>query len=143
MNLECIFIFAPPYGDLLRYRPCIDPPLYCVPTLRREIENGSKKISNLENYISVSEIIVGNISKYWASEGLATQKRLQELVFPDGLVIDTKNRGYLTKKTNSIFVQSAELVRVSAAENKKGTRKNPVPSLSVARMGLEPMASGL
>jgi site-specific DNA recombinase len=111
--------------------------------INSQAEKATKKISNLDNYINVSENIVTNISKYWASEDLETKKRIQELVFPDGLIIDTKNRVYLTKKMNSIFVQSSTIAGVSTDKNKNGTIKNIVPSLTVAKSGFEPETSGL
>jgi hypothetical protein len=42
-----------------------------------------------------------------------TQKRIQSLVFPDGITLDTKKRAYLTKKVNAVFVKSIGLSRVT------------------------------
>jgi hypothetical protein len=51
---------------------------------------------------------------------LETKRRIQELVFPDGLVIDVKNRAYLTKSVNTIFELSADLTGVPKRQKKNG-----------------------
>ena len=111
--------------------------------LAANIQNHPKKISNLDNYIDLSTDIAQNISKYWVSEGLDTKKRIQELVFPDGLTLDTKNRTYLTKKVNVIFGLKSYLASIVEEENKNGTRKNPVPSPLVSGSRLELPTFGL
>lgn len=44
-----------------------------------------------------------NISNYLLSNDLTAKKRIQETVFPEGVIIDVKNRAYLTKKVNLVF----------------------------------------
>ena len=45
-----------------------------------KLQNGSSKISNLENYINISEMIPSNISKYWSGGDFETKRRIQHLV---------------------------------------------------------------
>ncbi len=59
-------------------------------------------------------------------------------MFPDGLVIDIKNRQYLTSKVNGLFVAIAAFTRDSEVENKKLFDKNAKESYSVPGTGLEP-----
>ena len=40
---------------------------------------------------------------------MGLKKKIQELVFPEGVLIDTKKRQYLTKKVNSVFVVNSLL----------------------------------
>ena len=40
-------------------------------------------------------------------------------MFPEGIVVDTKNRTYLTSKVNSLFLAKSEFKRVSEGGNKK------------------------
>ena len=111
--------------------------------LNKSKNNNSSKISNLNSYIENSFEVVANISKYWSSEDIETKKRIQELVFSDGLSLDIKNRTYLTKKTNVIFEMTLDIARDSEdSENKKPT--NLVGGLGfVAGTGLEPVTFGL
>jgi hypothetical protein len=96
------------------------------------VEEKQLQQDNLDKYIKFSEGIAKNISKNWTSESLETKKRIQELVFPNGLVIDTKNRSYLTKKVNLVFELSAGLPKVSEVWNEKSLGKIPRPSSLVA-----------
>jgi site-specific DNA recombinase len=111
--------------------------------LNKSKNNNSSKISNLNSYIENSFEVVANISKYWSSEDIETKKRIQELVFSDGLSLDIKNRTYLTKKTNVIFEMTLDIARDSEdSESKKPT--NLIDGLGfVAGTGLEPVTFGL
>jgi hypothetical protein len=62
-----------------------------------------KQISNLKNKLNKSIIFSQNISKHWVSGSLRHKKRIQKLVFPTGLILDTKNRQYLTSNANELF----------------------------------------
>ncbi|MES2398090.1 MAG: hypothetical protein V4549_18900 [Bacteroidota bacterium] len=73
-----------------------------------------------------------NINKYWGSGDFETQKRIQELVFPDGLLLDVKKRTYLTRKVNSIFALTLDLSGSLEGEKKNGNRDFLLPSLEVA-----------
>ncbi|WP_366869713.1 recombinase family protein [Flavobacterium sp.] len=105
--------------------------------------NNVSKISNLDSYIETSCDVVSNISKYWGSDDIETKKRIQELVFPDGLSLDIKNRVYLTEKTNVIF----EITRDIAKDSKDIESKKPTDYIDgsslVAGTGLEPVTFGL
>jgi len=60
-----------------------------------------------------------NASKYWVSANLDNKRRIQKLVFPAGLVIDTAKRQYLTSNVNVLFVAKRSFSRHPEAENKK------------------------
>ena len=47
------------------------------------------------------------------------KRRIQELVFKDGIIIDTKKRAFLTSKNNNIFILSSALNSMSVGENEK------------------------
>lgn len=114
-----------------------------ISALRQKMGEGSNELSNLEKYISQSVIIAKNISKYWSNSGIEMKKRLQELVFPSGLVLDLKNRQYLTTEVNSVFEFSSRISRLVEGEKENGSEKNSEPSSVVAGTGLEPVAFGL
>ena len=87
--------------------------------------------------------MVSNTSKYWMFNDLATKKRIQETAFPNGIVIDVKNRAYLTKKVNLVFDITRMLSISNGDETKNATRNNLMASSKVAGTGLEPMTFGL
>src|SRR5690606_23862001 len=72
-------------------------------SIRTEIALNDKKISNHSGFIEKSLKIVQNLSKYWASESVENKIRIQNLVFPEGVRIEPKNRQYLTSKVNKVF----------------------------------------
>ena len=111
--------------------------------LNQKIKNQDKKISNLDEFIDSISNFSQNISKQWSSGEYETKLKLQELVFPSGLVIDPKNRQYLTKEINSIFVLKSVISRDSESiENKKASKNAGFNDL-VAGTGLEPVTFGL
>ena len=111
--------------------------------ITQQINESCINTSNLENFIEESIDIVQNINKYWLSEDTSIKKQIQELVFPGGVSLDTKNRVYLTKNVNAVFSLINEIAMVSEGAKKN----NPVffPGLSslVAGLGLEPRTFGL
>ena len=114
-----------------------------IDDVSERIEKLTGKISNLENYIDISVDVVQNLNKYWEYESVESKRRIQNVVFPEGLMVDTEKRQYLTKKINSVFTVSGS---VSAKnEKKKSDSENVFPqkSLLVAGTGLEPVAFGL
>jgi len=100
--------------------------------LNEQIDKLEPKLSNLDKYITVSMDVVSNLSKYWVSGDLDTKKRVQELLFADGLSLDVRKRSYLTSSVNSVFAISADLSRVSEYGNEKRQPISQLPSLNVA-----------
>jgi DNA invertase Pin-like site-specific DNA recombinase len=101
--------------------------------LKQKMGDASNELSNLDKYIIQSVEIAKNLSKYWVSSGIDMKKRLQELVFPQGLVLDMKNRQYLTSEVNSIFEFSSRISGLAKGGKENGSRKNLEPSYPVER----------
>ena len=114
-----------------------------IQTVNHEVEKSNLKISNIDKCISISIDVAQNLSNYWAFGRLDVKKKLQQLVFPNGLVIDIKNRAYLTKNLNSAFSLTAELPMLSEDWNEKSHEDIPWLSLVVAGDGFEPTTFGL
>lgn len=114
-----------------------------ITDLTRKVAETQSKISNLDKYVTASNEVAQNLSKYWTSDSLETKRRIQELVFPDGLVLDVKNRVYLTKNVNTIFELSSDLARVPEGINEKRQPINGLPFPLVAGDGFEPTTFGL
>jgi site-specific DNA recombinase len=112
-----------------------------------ELESNLKKrghdSSNLLKYIDNSVDVARNISKYWHSGDLDTKRRIQKLVFPQGLTVNIPKREYLTTKVNSVFSLINGLARVTEDEKKDDSVFFSESSVAVAGLGLEPRTFGL
>jgi len=82
------------------------------------------EISNLDTFIEKSIEISQNIHKNWQLGSIKDKKNIQELVFPEGIVVDTKDRRYLTSKVNSLFLLKSRFVGSYEGINKKLPTKN-------------------
>jgi site-specific DNA recombinase len=101
------------------------------------------KLSNHEEFVDEVLLVVENISKYWHSGDIATKERIQNVVFPNGLVINPENRTYLTKNINTIFRLTDCISEGTEIDIKKQTSENAGLSYQVAGAGLEPTTFGL
>ena len=59
---------------------------------------------------------------------LEEKRKLQKMVFPEGIVIDTKNRVYLTSKVNSLFLAKSQFQRDSEGGAIKNSPSNLIRS---------------
>ena len=114
-----------------------------IDIIKEQLLDSELEISNLDFYIEKSIEISQNIHKYWQLGSLEEKRKLQKVVFPEGIIIDTKNREYLTSKVNSLFLAKSEFKRVSGGTNKKLLIKSDEESFVVAGVGLEPTTFGL
>ena len=57
----------------------------------RELEERDKSILNLSDYVSFGLVLKDNMLKLWQLGNLGNKKRIQNLIFPDGLVYDKEN----------------------------------------------------
>lgn len=74
--------------------------------------------SNLEINLAKAVDFTQNVSKHWVSGDLDHKKKIQKLVFPEGIRIDTQKRQYLTSKVNVLFS-----VKRSFTRNTKDCKK--------------------
>ncbi|TVZ24108.1 DNA invertase Pin-like site-specific DNA recombinase [Dokdonia sp. Hel_I_63] len=111
--------------------------------INSELNIDAKKISNLEKMIDDSVELSQNINVYWESGAYEVKRKVQELVFPEGLVVNSEKRQYLTKKVNRLFELKASITRDTKGAKTKKVSKNADLSSLVAGTGLEPVTFGL
>ena len=110
---------------------------------KEQFQDSELEISNLEFYIEKSLEISQNIHNFWQLGDLDDKRKIQKLVFPEGIKVDTKNRIYLTSKVNSLFLAKSQIIRDSEGGNKKLPINSDEESSLVAGTGLEPATFGL
>jgi len=96
-----------------------------------QLEKVRNKISNRDEVVEKCVSISNNLSKYWVSGDINTKLRIQKTIFPTGLVIDAKNRQYLTKEVNSIFARIPDLTGDTEGQKKDASSNFPDASCVV------------
>ena len=114
-----------------------------IQSLQQKYQIPDLEISNLDKSVKKLLDIVRNISKYWKLASVSNKKRIQELLFPEGLVLDIERRQYLTSKMNSLFMLKLDLMGLTEEDKKKLPINFDGESDLVAGAGLEPTAFGL
>ncbi len=103
-----------------------------INNVMQELEKSQNSVSNLNKFISIACMMAQNLSDHWASGGLEMRKRIQQMVFPEGIVIDAKNRVLLTKKVNAVFNITAHAPRLWETVNENSQVNFTWESPSVA-----------
>ena len=111
--------------------------------INAELGVTQNKISNLDLLIEKTILISKNISKSWVCGDYETKIQMQNLVFPSGIVYDSKKRQYLTKNSNAIFSEIRDVVRVSRGQKKDDSSNFLESSSVVAGARLELTTFGL
>ncbi|MCF8345988.1 MAG: recombinase family protein [Bacteroidales bacterium] len=100
-------------------------------------------ISNIKANLNRAIDFTQNVSKYWSSGTLNHKQRIQKLVFPEGIHIDTKKRQYLTSKINLLFREKRVFIGNTEGDKKEKPTEIGGSSSLVAGVGLEPTTFGL
>ncbi len=111
--------------------------------LEAELFKWDEKMSNIEKNINKSVELVTNIGNYWKSGGVDLKQKLQKLVYPLGVLVDTQNRECRTKKTNLFFTLTNRLSKEYKGHKKRLKGNKSDESSLVAGTGLEPATYGL
>ena len=104
----------------------------------RELEMKDKTILNLDDYVDFGLILKDNMLKLWQIANLSQKKRIQNLIFPDGLVYDKKNDDIEPLSLND-FLFVFDLKSVGYEGKEKGQTLNFEDLSTLApELGLEP-----
>lgn len=103
-----------------------------INAVREKLDDSEIEISNLDYFIDKSIELSQNIHNYWELGSLDLKKKIQKMVFPEGIVVDTTNRRYLTRKVNSLFYAKSQFMRTIGDRKEKLLTKNDEESSLVA-----------
>ena len=93
---------------------------------------------NLEKAVEKCLMIAQNLNNMWVTANFENKRRLQNVVFPEGIFYDKQKEEVRTKKMNSLFLSIPPLQRV-IGENKKGNLlEDYLNAGKVPRTGIEP-----
>lgn len=108
----------------------------------REIEANLEKVtgplSNHQKLLENGLKLVLNLSSSWTKANASTRRRLQSLVFPEGVHFDRENEAYRTTRVNTFFGLASEIShKIRQKEKGKSDLLNHFSPL-VDRRGIEP-----
>ena len=104
----------------------------------RQLEEHDKSILNLSDYVNAGLEVKDNILKLWQLASLSQKKRVQTMIFPDGLVYDKENDDIEPLSKNE-FLFVFDLKSVGYEEKEKGqTLISEDLSTFAPELGLEP-----
>jgi site-specific DNA recombinase len=109
-----------------------------IQSVRHELDKSGFQLSNPSMLIDQSLEIISNLSEFWTSGDYEHKRKLQELLFPGGILFDKQIDNYRTPNVNSILSLTRSLSN-SIGENKNGQVRNlsDLPGL-VVPTGIEP-----
>ncbi|MBL6445038.1 recombinase family protein [Fulvivirga sp. 29W222] len=108
----------------------------------KELGKYENNLSNLQNRVDEIAQSTSNVLKMWRLGSYENKRKLQNLVFPDGIHYDREKDNYRTLRVNSVFGLS-RYISENYRDKKTGT-KDLIACLSpsVARRGIEPLLPG-
>lgn len=114
--------------------------------IEQELEKETFQFSNLDKCIETASELALNMPKKWVSADFSIKQRLQNLLFPEGILYDRVTDTSRTTRVNFVFLYIAYLKQVMTK------KERGIPALqldyaslsrSVAGAGLEPTTFGL
>ena len=77
------------------------------------LRNTAVTSSNLENYLETVASFSSKLATTCSSSAPKEKKKLQKLIFPEGIFYCTKTEAFRTKKVNLVFQLNADLNSIS------------------------------
>ena len=71
--------------------------------IEKDLEQYNLNLSNLDDKINAVVVTCSKLGSLWEHGDVDTKKRIQELVFPNGILWDRVKRNYRTENRNAFF----------------------------------------
>ncbi|WP_354028302.1 recombinase family protein [Chitinophaga sp. OAE865] len=114
-----------------------------IADVNKELNRVTPKISNLEILIPVAVAKVNKLGSAWRSNSLEEKRRIQKILFPEGIYYNVNKHQYRTSNINQFLVLIHALSVSYSANKKRDLQFNIENPYSVARSGVEPETFGL
>ncbi len=106
--------------------------------IRNEMGKSKFNLSNLELAIEKATKLALNLPKIWTSGNLEEKRRLQKMVFPEGILYNREKDTYRTLRVNTIFKVIPMIAEEIRGKENGTTSKIKKLSRLVLEAGLEP-----
>ena len=112
-----------------------------IKAINDEVNRSGIELSNPALLIDHSLEIISNLSDFWVSSDYDDKRKLQEVLFPRGVLFDKQSNNYRTLEVNSLL-ELTHSISNHLGGNKNGQIKkiSDLPGL-VAPAGIEPASS--
>lgn len=94
-------------------------------TIEAELERYSLDLSNLDTKINTVLVTCSKLGSLWESGDLEIKRKIQDLVFPDGILWDRDIRNYRTDNRNAFF-DLLDRLSISYGNKKETDSEEPV-----------------
>ena len=94
-------------------------------TIEAELERYSLDLSNLDDKINMVLVTCSKLGSLWENGDLEIKRKIQELVFPDGILWDRGIRNYRTENRNAFF-DLLDRLSISYGNKKETDSEEPV-----------------
>lgn len=111
--------------------------------IERSIGQTEINLSNLEKYIQFTLQLCSKLPSMWASGSIDQKIKLQNLIFPEGILYNREKRSYRTTRINSLFASIPLPARDSGKKKNGPSKKFSAKSAWVAGARLELTTFGL
>lgn len=140
-TIERRYVFGEIERELyLKYKTELDGELMDI---QDEIDGSTFNLSNLEKAVDNAVEYALDLPKIWTSGDLAEKRRVQRMLFPEGIRYNHKKHSYRTIGVSSLFATMSVIQGDSEGNKKRTSSKIKNLSGSVAGAGLEPTTFGL
>ncbi|KAA3438836.1 hypothetical protein FOA19_10250 [Rufibacter hautae] len=103
------------------------------------LEKLSGPLSNHQMLVENGLKLALSLSSSWTKGDALQRRRLQALVFPEGVQYDREKEGYRTTRVNSIFGLASEISQKMGEKERGKSSSETDFSLLVVRRGIEPL----
>jgi site-specific DNA recombinase len=109
-----------------------------IEQIEKELHSSKNSLSNLEKAVEKAVDLALNLPQVWKTATFSVKRKLQEMVFPQGIRYNREKDDYRTTRINLLFSAIPYLVSVSERYKKGDSVKfNEIPTW-VGPPGLEP-----
>jgi site-specific DNA recombinase len=106
--------------------------------IKEEIGNCTFNLSNLENALERAIGYALDLPALWESADLEEKRRIQNIVFPEGIAYDFQNHCYRTERVNVLFKAIPVVAGIIGGKKKEAAHINNVLPQFVESEGIEP-----
>ncbi len=108
--------------------------------INNQLNSYSKKMSNLDNIAHGVSVITSKLGSLWKNSNYEDRVKLQNLLFPEGILWDKIKENYRTMKINKVFEVISLLPNVYNDKKERNDNESASLSPQVELTGVEPVS---